>query len=597
MLNGAGVSDSDLVGHVWEVDGTAYKVVDPATKADLVPANITIPVVPNDTTILNNAALAAAVVAGDVIYIANDHVTSTAATTKLLGWFTVKSVTAPNVIINTPGITALTAYEDLNLTAYFATGFIPLAGNIRHYNIGQSISRSTSVIRLFPFHLASAITWAQIEDGIYARGGYDLEEGLIKVVSDIAGIEVKLPDFTAITNELTVFGNDRPAEPLDSILTRSTRYGSRIALSTKNFPEVFEDLDTPLGRDAPLIADIAPEDGESTNGGIPFFATAAFGAAQQTSILTIFKPHSIYIMDAQAKYVNKGEILKQIQSNGIGCEAPKSLVTASDGVWFASRGGMYMLDRSLTVRYTGLYLERLWQSQLVDRSLLTRCAGSNYSVERKYRLSFPTLTEEKWTSGVFNFKAPDDISAEESVVQGGRWTRYGDEFSATLWANLTDATLFSSSEGFVGVLKNTSSTVDYSDAGSDIAGEITFRAMDFGLPDTKKVLRHFSIYYRTQSDFEAGDILLQTAVDLNTVFQNSEVAKVNGFEESDPNLLGDVNRRKLDSLQYSPVVSKCTWFQLKLQVSGVNKDLYIDRVIYKVARVRTRGVEQAGERD
>jgi hypothetical protein len=171
-----------------------------------------------------------------------------------------------------------------------------------------------------------------------------------------------------------------------------------------------------------------------------------------------------------------------------------------------------------------------------------------------------------------------------------------DEFSATMWANLTAATLFASSEGFVGVLKNTGTSVDYSDAGSDIAGEVTFRAMDFGLPITKKVVRSFTLYYRTATDFLKGEIQLQSAVDLSTHFEDADEAKVNSSVDSDPNLLGDLSRNKLDKLQYSPAVSKGTWFQVKLQVAGIGKELFVDRLIYRVASVRTRGVEQAGER-
>ena len=586
---------ADFVGHVWTVDGVGYEVADPTTGAlaldGLMAAGV-------DIFTITDAGLAGDIVEGDVIYIANMNVTSVEATTKFLGWFTVIDIDllTDEVTCSYPGLAAVVAGEDADLIAYYTTGNIPLAGSIAHYNIGPSQARENSIIQGFPLHLASAITWRQIASGIFARGGGDLTRGLLRIYSDIAGIEVIVPDFTAIEEELTLFGNDRQLAPLDSILTRSTRYGSRIVLSTKYFPEVFEDIDGDLGLRVPLVDDIAPEDGEATTGGIPFFATSAFGAAQQTSVLTIFKPHAIYVMDAEAKYVNRGEILKQIQSNGVGCEAPKSLVTATDGVWFASRGGLHLLDRSLTVKYVGKHLEKLYKGLLLDQDLLTRCVGSNYAVDRMFRLSFPTVTEEKWTSGVFNYKAPDDIQNEQGLVATGRWTRYGDEFSATMWANLTAATLFASSEGFVGVLKNTGTSVDYSDAGSDIAGEVTFRAMDFGLPITKKVVRSFTLYYRTATDFLKGEIQLQSAVDLSTHFEDADEAKVNSSVDSDPNLLGDLSRNKLDTLQYSPAVSKGTWFQVKLQVAGIGKELFVDRLIYRVASVRTRGVEQAGER-
>jgi len=592
-LNGS-VEASDFIGHIWTVDGVEYEVVDPSSTI-VITGNVT--VTPDTSFEITDAALAAAIVEGDVIYIANTDVTSVEATTKLLGWFEVADITGNVVTILAPGIEALTAYEDLDLVVYHSTGTVPLAGTIAHYNIGQSSARTNSIIQAFPLHLASAITWRQIGTDIFARGGGDLTRGLIQVFSDIAGIEVIVPNFTTVISKLTLFGNDRQLAPLDSILTRSTRYGSRLVLSTKYFPEVFEDIDAQLGIRLPLVDDIAPEDGESTTGAIPFFATAAFGAAQQTSVLTIFKPHAVYIMDAQAKYINQGEVLKQIQSNGVGCEAPKSLITATDGVWFASRGGLYLLDRSLTVKYVGKHLERFYQGKLLNQELLDRCVGSNYAVDRMFRLSFPTVTEEKWTSGVFTYKAPDDIQTAEGLVATGRWTRYGDEFSATMWANLTAATLFASSQGVVGILKNTGTSVDYSDAGSDIAGEITFRSMDFGLPLTKKVLRSFTVYYRTETDFTKGQVSLQSAVDLSTHFEDADEAKVNSSVVADPNLLGDVSRNKLDKLQYSPVVSKATWFQVKLQVAGIGKDLYIDRLIYRVASIRTRGVEQAGERE
>ncbi len=544
------------------------------------------------------------IVAGQWIYIANSLPNGCNAQTTCLGWHKVVSyVNATGIIsIALPDITALDATDTTNLLLFYIPGSaskIPLANDIDYFNFGQSISGRGSDMRInFPLHLTSAINIvlgraaaASQLSPIYATGSRDRSTGNFKIAGNRLK-SVTFPTAPATTLSLYVNGTNQPWNATYSAVAKT--YPSRCILSVPRFPEVFEDIEVDTSINTKLVQDVNPEDGNPVKASIPFFATAAFGAAQQTNVLTIFKPKGIYLLEPQAKLSGTTDYFKKLETRGLGCEAPGSVTASADGVFFASRDGIYLLDKSFRPINAGHKIEHLWDKSLVDLDNLSRIAASNYTRDRKIRFSVPTKTGTNYSDAVLSIKYGEDEMQGIADFVGG-WTRYTG-FNAVCWASDSSQTYFTTDQGFVGRMLKTGELTDYSDAGEAISCSITFRATDGGMPASRKVLKFVTLYSSSAGDNNV--ITMSLASDLGNEFTQLDSYLMQGSTPTDEDLLSDKLRDKIDRTAFSPTREKShsSWHQVKLDVDGNRCDWEVNRIIYRLAPLRTRGEAESSQK-
>lgn len=570
---------ADLSSSEWIIDSDTYAV----TTSEITPSSI----VGGVGSFTINTANTGGLTTDDYVYICHVDPDGIEQGIQILGWWAINAVvTNTSITILHPDIGTLTAADTTSVKVFYVgSGKIPLVTNTDYHGIGASVGKYNELQNAFCFHFADAINWRYNTTDIYARGGRDLINGRLTVyghssftyASTIPGLFV---------NGVDVSGNSATAT--DAI---TPTYPSRAIASLKNYTDIYIDIDAEAGTGLPAVEDINPDDGENLVASIPFFSESAFGAAQQSNVLVLFKSHNIYIMDVTAKYAGATDYLKRLNIGGKGCDAPHSLSQTDLGIMYAGRAGIYLLDRGLNVQYVGKNFERFWEKTLVDLTLIERCCANNWINGRRYSLSIPVKNGEGYTDSVATFKTPL-LDGSEGDTSG--WARFSDAYNATMWTNTTSSTLFASgSEGFVGIVKVTGELEDYSDRGEAIELQVLFRPMAFDYPSIKKFLRRLTIFFTSQAAVSADEFDVEIATNLNTRFDTLDLARLSKTEQINLDNLSDTELNQVSRLTYSPKTQRGSYFQLRVTARGVNKDMIISQVIHKVAFLRQRGSTEA----
>jgi hypothetical protein len=528
-----------------------------------------------DTSFTISVPSAAGITAGDVILITRGSNSGLSYKPTFIGWWTVTSVaTAPTpdtITINWSGAPAngsITAAETADLVMYHKAGKVPLAHLLEYAPMSGSVEHDETIGAGLSLHLAQAITRIFSANPVYAFGGKDQRDYTVTITGDDL-VDVTVPDLTSLG--ASIFCNGR----LGTTTALAARQGflSRVALSVKGYPEVFDGLEEASANDLPQVQDVNPDDGEPVVMALPFFASAAFGSAQQSSALIMFKNHSAYLMDAQAKYVGSTNYFQGIDTSGYGTESPLSVINSQLGVFFANSTGIYLIDRSFKFVRIGTYLADYFTDGVIDASSL--CAVNDISGEK---LIFTSST----SSVVFHF--PE----REGDPVG--WTRY-DSVPAVMWAHRGNNAIFATDEGYVGSFGSTR----YADCGEAISTSILFRTVDAGFPVVKKVCRHISVLLSSTSTYDPGDIEVSVATDLSGVFEDCDTFKLTGKENTIVDGLSDLIRPELQQTAFSPATPKAGRYQVKLTSSKADADLTIAALLYQIALIRTRADIQAAE--
>jgi hypothetical protein len=363
----------------------------------------------------------------------------------------------------------------------------------------------------------------------------------------------------------------------------SRLYPSRLLVSYRNKPEVFDAPTVALDVDSDSVIDVNTSDGQYITGVIPFFGEAAFTASQKAAILAVFKQNSIYLVDLVAK-ANGLNPVQKIDSQGIGCTAPYSLANTKDGVVFANEGGIYRLNHDLTVEFLGQLIERLYgQNVNVDR--LEIAQGHNHAVERRYQLSVP-FAESEVNTDVLVY----DHSREQSRYdqKPGSWTRF-DNFPVTGWTNLGIDSYFASSRGKVFKLRNTGDTSDYRDDEDPILMRIDLRAMDFGDAGVRKTFPHVLLRFRGGSD-NLGTIV-STASDLSSAFAACDQFKTDLKDR--PDGLSDLLARQLYTIRFSVRDNRGMFLQVRVENGSKDETCELTQLAVKVAGLKAQGTTEA----
>jgi hypothetical protein len=331
------------------------------------------------------------------------------------------------------------------------------------------------------------------------------------------------------------------------------------------------------------VIDVNSADGQQISGIIPFFGESAFGAAQKSGVVVVFKTNSIYLVDISAKAAGVNPV-QRIESQGLGCTAPHSIANTRDGIVFANESGLYRLGRNLAIEYVGQKIERVWRER-VNLSLLDRVFGHHYGTGSQYKVSVP----------LDGNTTPGDLLVYSHVREYrggfGAWTRYSNH-PAIGWANLFSDAYFATTDGQVMSVRRTGGTSDYRDDAQPISMRALFRALDFGDSGIRKSVRFLVVKFRVVAD--TSSTLLYTARDLVENFEQVDAFSLDDTRNN-TNGLQDPNRVKIKSIRFSPSEKECIYFQTLITNEELDQPIEIVEISYRVTGMTDKGMEEAAE--
>jgi hypothetical protein len=360
-------------------------------------------------------------------------------------------------------------------------------------------------------------------------------------------------------------------------------YPSRILISYPNFPEIFSNPTAAVDSESVSVIDVNSADGQQITGIIPFFGESAFGAAQKSGVVVVFKTNSIYLIDISAKAAGVNPV-QRIESQGLGCTAPHSIANTRDGIVFANESGLYRLGRNLAIEYVGQKIERVWRER-VNLSQLDRVFGHHYGTGSQYKVSVP----------LDGNTTPGDLLVYSHVREYrggfGAWTRYSNH-PAIGWANLFSDAYFATTDGQVMSVRRTGGTSDYRDDAQPISMRALLRALDFGDSGIRKSVRFLVVKFRVVAD--TSSTLLFTARDLVDNFEETDAFSL---DDTRNNITGlqDPNRVKIKSIRFSPKEKECIYFQALITNEELDQPVEIVEISYRITGMTDKGMEEAAE--
>lgn len=544
-------------------------------------------------TVANTAA------AGDWVYLFWSTVATSGRSLKYAGWWQIASATATDIVINFPdadagNIAAVTPDE-----ALFATDPtdipVPIGvdGNMGMVNgdsfdLFDTMRRMSMAINATMRMVDISITgYSTFVPWMVSRGGNDVGRAGRLVVrqprADSTTLEVQLPSsFSASGLSFQMFVNELRRVVSEQVSASTRIYPSRVLVSYENYPELFDNPTSVLAEESESAIDINSADGQEITGILPFFGEAAFGAAQQSGILVVFKTNSIYLVDINEKRAGRNPV-QRIETEGLGCTAPYSIATTKNGIIFANESGIYCLRRNQAIDYIGRYMERNW-TERVNLDLLSIAQGHHYGVGRVYKLSIPLVDEEESSEAyVYNHTG-------ESEGRGGAWSRY-DNHPATGWCNLASNAFFGATSGRVFSLRNTGTETDYRDDSEAINFQLDTRAIDFGNSGIRKVVDKVLVNYRTM--VRNASTALLYAIDMLTEYSESTDFILAKPVESTG--LDDRPSKDIEQIAHSIDRRRGNYFQFRITNAAIDENIEVAGMDFRVGGLSSKGMRQAKE--
>lgn len=532
-------------------------------------------------------------VAGNWVYLFHQTVAA-GKNLEFSGWWKCAAgTTGSTIVVLWPGTPASATATVVNRWAKATVGtdvpvFLGTDGNFA--TVGGNTS-FTDYRRLALYRLALAINAAQ-RQSTQTTGAWLSAEAGDSLATD--RLIVRVPAVTQAPDaNVTFSGVPTAAQWYANGVAASTSaefvqqvFGSRLIKSYANSPEVMDSVDTDRDGSSASAVDINANDGQTLTAVLPFFGESAFGAAQQSSVLVVFKQRSAYLVDFVEKAAGRNPV-QRVDTQGRGCEAPYSAVTTKDGVIFADAGGVYMLDRQLGVRFIGQRWGRFWRDE-VDISRITEFTGHNNTRLGRYYLKV-WLKDGTQRDLVYNYAR--EYLAEDGI---GSWTKY-DELPMGMSVNSpSGVSLLGMDTGRVEVFRNEGTSSDLQTAdGSAIVMDLLPRGTDFGDGAIRKVLGHVDLRFRVPLT-NITALTVSTARDWQTAFTASAPVSIRTPQNSVSGVGDDVAWR-MDQLAFSVRDRRGIAFQVRIQHSTAREDVQLASIFYRIAGLSDAGTTQAAQ--
>lgn len=529
---------------------------------------------------------------GNWVYLFHSVVPTTGETLLYSGWWQVASVGSTSAFtVNFDRAEGSPAgYPDKCLISTTPTDIpVPLGtdGNMGMVN-GDSFDTFDAMRRM---SMAINATMRKVDTSItgygdfvpwmVARGGNDLTPAGRLIVSQPRSDTVTMEVMVSFSG-FDLFVNSVRRATSDQISASTRLYPSRVLVSYENYPEIFDNPTSIIDSESDSAIDINSADGQEITGVVPFFGEAAFGAAQQSAILVVFKTNSIYLVDINEKRAGRNPV-QRIETEGLGCTAPYSIAVTKNGIIFANESGIYCLRRSQAIEYIGRYMERNWLEE-VDRDMLNIVQGHHYAIGRQYKLSVP-LVDSSVNSEVYVYDHTAEVAGRL-----GAWSRF-DNHPATGWANLNQDAFFASSNGRVFSIRRTGSETDFRDDNESINMELVTRANDFGNSGIRKVIDKIVVHYRVGARNTGTSV--STAVDLEQEYRSTTPFVVP--KPAATTGIGDSIAQDVTTISHSTDRRRGVYFQVKVANDTIDENVEVAGIDHQVGGLKEKGILRAAQ--
>lgn len=534
---------------------------------------------------------------GDWIYLTYGTVATTGRQLDYSGWYQIASVSGATVTINKVGAVFAASYPDKYVIATDPTNVPVLLGtdgnlgmvNGDSFDTFDSMRRMSLAINSTMRNVDISLSgYEQFTPWLVARGGNDLARaGKLQVRQPRA--DSTTPELVATYSAYDVFVNDRKIASGQQVSVTNKLFNSRILVSYENYPEIFDAGTAILDSDSDSAIDINSADGQEITGIIPFFGEAAFGAAQQSATLVVFKTNSIYLVDLNEKTEGRNPV-QRIETEGLGCTAPYSIAVTKNGIMFANESGIYCLRRNQAIQYIGKSMERNW-TEKVSLPNLDIAQGHHYGIGRVYKLSVPLASTVSSSTGyvensevyVYNHTAEDENKI-------GSWGRY-DNHAATGWANLNSNAFFGSTGGRVLSLRTESTTDAFRDDSEAINFVIDLRPNDFSNAGIRKVVDRIVAHYRTGSINTGTSV--SYSIDLEEEYQDTNPVTIPRGTTGTG--IDDSISQAIVSITHMVARRKCVYISVRIQNNTIDENIELAGVDIAVAGLNPKGILQAAQ--
>jgi hypothetical protein len=419
---------------------------------------------------------------------------------------------------------------------------------------------------------------------LIARAGNEYEAGQLLIRqprTESITPAIKLP--STIPTGSSIFVNGRRKEATDVVAATSLIFPSRVLVSYQNYPEIMDRPTIAQDSQSESAVDVNPSDGQEITGIIPFFGESAFGSAQQSGVVVIFKENSIYLLDIAQKRAG-GNPIQKLNTRGLGCTAPYSIAPTKDGIMFANESGIYCLRQDLTVDYIGRNMAGRWTDD-VNKDQLAIATGHHYARGNQYKLSLPTSTDTE-NSAVYVYD-----HTQEGKGQEGAWSRFTNHPS-TGWLNLAQDAYMAATTGRVFSLRRAGDETDYRDDNEGIPFAITTRAINGGLAGIRKVWSTITSQWRTSAS--TSNTYLSTATDLRDVYTQTTTFRMENDPDNDG--LSDETAYKVLQVQHNVAQGrKGVYLQINATNAAIDEDLELVGLALQVAPLSDRLIKAAAD--
>ena len=570
-------SAADFTGSTITVDDEIYEFVNTSTSATI--TDMTIDASNAVITVPGTYAV------GDIIYLTG--VNNASPLIRMAGWFVITAQDGGTTItvaspagITPTATTAWVANTDVD-TLYVGTTqtnipvvLHPTASTDANYaqDIGN-LSTTISYMTLMTKRLAIAINRFS-RDVAYAIAGADLDIGRLLIRSPGGSITIEA---SLNGSNLISLNNGGLVASLSSEATEVKHFPSRLLVSYQNYPEVFDNVGTSTPNFSDSVIDVNSSDGQEITGILPFFGESAFEAAQTAGSLIVFKERSIYLVDLNAKRKGTGTIIQRLDSRGIGCAYPYSIVNANQGVMFATTEGIFKVGRNLAITQISEPIERLY-----DDTTKTLVSAHHDTTNQTYEVSF---LDSSSTVLVYNHEG------EGRTQEYGAWMRYTN-FPALGWVSHLGSIYFAGNNGRIyRRRRDNSGLYAFRDDSAAIVCYATLRGQGFGDATRRKHMPAFVCGFRNLTAMD--NTTLYSATELRGSFSALDSLTLLG-QEGTSNFY-DMERPIVSLVKFSTRIQKFNYVQIKITNSGDQEDLQFTGIIYRVTGLTRIGIEQALE--
>ncbi len=357
-------------------------------------------------------------------------------------------------------------------------------------------------------------------------------------------------------------------------------FGSRLVRSYPNYPEIFAGPYGPSDLFGDSIIDVNPDDGQEIRAIINFFGDSFSRASQQESRLIVFKDRDVYMVNTETREV------QQIETMGHGAAFWRSACTTQDGIMYADREGIYKINRQGQWVYMGQPLGRFWGKETAAASCEPDIpVGHHDSRDNRAMLSVPATGDD-----VSTLQVVYDHTRERGGAPGS-WTVY-DNFMPVAWTEHLGKTYHSTRSGLVMVERNSGNNSDYRDDNTDYLTTVKFRISDMGVLGKRKQVPRITMEFESLGEIDVTTLAVSASIDSTNVFLDCD--STNLLFDGATTGTGDEVQPSIYTLSYSIPLRKADYFQIKVEVSGLDTPMRITQYAYEVELLDHKGVSQPG---